>query len=85
MGDFNRIDSSLIQRASDGLHLVQGVLVADCMHAVAQGDVRDIEFFARVESHCKTPRARSIACAMRSAVANAAEVMMSRLPAYAGR
>ncbi|MDT4873851.1 hypothetical protein FQZ97_1091170 [compost metagenome] len=81
VGDFDGVDTGLIQRAGDGLHVLQRVLVADRVAAVAQGDVGDIEFLAGVEGHGDSPQALSIDWAMRSAVASAAEVMMSRLPA----
>ena len=54
------------------------VLVADGVHAVAQGDVADVE----LPGHRWAPVVSSCSCiAMRSAVARAADVMMSRFPA----
>ena len=74
MRDLDRVDPRRVERGGDGTHLVQAVLVTHGMAAVAQGHVGDIEFLA---VHAEAPIAR----AMRSAVASAAEVMMSRLPA----
>ncbi|MOA18269.1 hypothetical protein D3C78_1385750 [compost metagenome] len=77
VGHFDGVDFRQIEGAGNRLNVIERVLVADRVHAVAQGDVGDIEFLA---VHGSSPQAR-IDCAMRSAVASAAEVMMSRLPA----
>ncbi|MNH25669.1 hypothetical protein D3C79_856840 [compost metagenome] len=74
MGDFDGVDLGAIQRRGDGTHVIQRILMTDGVHAVPQGYVTDIELLA---VHTDAP----IACAMRSAVASAAEVIMSRLPA----
>ena len=78
VGDFDRVDLGLVQGAGDVLHVLQRILMAHRMAAVAQGHVGDVEFSCR---SCRSPQACCIDCAMRSAVAKAAEVMMSRLPA----
>ncbi len=69
MRDLDRIDPGRIEGARDGAYRIQPVLMADGVHAVAQGDILDIELL-----HAATPSASF------SAVARAAEVMMSRLP-----
>ncbi|MDT4826956.1 hypothetical protein FQZ97_602820 [compost metagenome] len=46
MGDFNGVHLRRIQGAGDGLHLVEGILVADGVAAVAQGHVGDVELLA---------------------------------------
>ncbi|MNM69773.1 hypothetical protein D3C81_813860 [compost metagenome] len=87
VGDFDGVDLGLVQRAGDVLHVLDRVLVAHGVAAVAQGDVGDVQLLAGIEGHGGAPYAfcscgwDSIDCAMRSAVASAAEVMMSRLPA----
>ena len=82
MGHFDGVDPGLIQRAGDLLHLRQGILVTNSVHTIAQRHVRDIKFFT---VHAVAPAALFIAPAICSAVASAAEVIISRLPAYAGR
>ena len=57
--------------------------VADGVHAVAQGDVLDEDGGAHAWASWSSADASR--AAMRSATCSAAEVMMSRLPAYAGR
>ncbi len=81
VGHFDGVDLGQVQGAGDVLHVLDRVLVANRVAAVAQGDVGDIKFLAGVEGHGDSPQALSIDWAMRSAVASAAEVMMSRLPA----
>ncbi len=81
MGHLDGIDARQVQRAGNGLDLRQRILVANGMAAIAQGHVGDIELLARVACHGASPQPWFIAWAMRSAVASAAEVMMSRLPA----
>ena len=81
MRDLDRVHLGPVERAGDRLHLFDGVLVADCVHAVAQGNVLDVELGrGRVEDHAPSPCA-AMRCAIFSAVLSAAEVMMSRLPA----
>ncbi|MNG35646.1 hypothetical protein D3C84_1224400 [compost metagenome] len=81
MGDFDGVDLGLVQGAGDVLHVLDRVLVAHGMAAVAQGHVGDVQLLARVEGHGASPQPLIMERAMRSAVASAAEVMMSRLPA----
>ncbi|MCY1535092.1 hypothetical protein D9M68_704830 [compost metagenome] len=51
VGDFDGVDPGRIQRTGDGAHVVEAVLVADGMAAVAQGDVGDVELLAGIERH----------------------------------
>ncbi|MCY1298924.1 hypothetical protein D9M70_484330 [compost metagenome] len=51
VGDFDGVDPGRIQRTGDGTHVVEAVLVADRMAAVAQGDVGDVELLAGIERH----------------------------------
>ena len=81
VGDFDGIDLGLVERASDLHGLLDAVLVANGVRAVAQGDVGDVELLVRIEGHACSPQADRMRAAMRSAVVLAAEVMMSRLPA----
>ena len=46
VGHFDGIDAGLVEGASDGLDLVEAVLVADRMAAITQGDVGDIQLLA---------------------------------------
>ncbi len=43
MRDLNRIHPSPVERPSNVTHGIEGILMADGMHAVAQGDVLDVE------------------------------------------
>ena len=81
MGDFDGVDPRRVERLRDGGHLLEAVLVPDGVHAVAQGDVADVELVVMLGSSGNFGGGE----AMRSAVALAADVMMSRFPAYAGR
>ena len=84
MSDLNGVNLGLIKRLGNRLDVIEAVLMADRVHSIAKRDVLDVELGClRIESHAATlPRIRS---AIFSAVLSAAEVMMSRLPAYAGR
>lgn len=95
VGDLDGGDPGGVQGGGDGTGLLDGVAVPHGVHAVAQGDVLDVQrgrggFLARpggggvVGAHRVAPSVERCA-AMRSAVRSAAEVMMSRFPAYAGR
>ncbi|MNL79965.1 hypothetical protein D3C87_2066920 [compost metagenome] len=76
MGDLDGVDLGAIQGASDGLDMVEAILVADGVHPVPQGHVLYIELGrGGIEGHV------AILSAIFSAVLSAAEVMMSRLPA----
>src|SRR3546814_9604333 len=78
------IDLGLIKGFRDLANMIETILMADRMHAVAQRHVLDIEFGSGGEAgHSAALRARS--STRRSAVLSAADVMMSRLPAEAGR
>ncbi|MNT44197.1 hypothetical protein D3C72_1807140 [compost metagenome] len=78
--DLDAVDPGAVQRAGDVLNVLDRVLVANGMAAIAQGHVGDMDFLAG-GAHARAPSTLSSDCAMRSAVASAAEVMMSRLPA----
>ncbi len=74
--------------------MVDAIHVADGVHAIAQGDVLDIELVARLDVECAghvlilrgralqaaTVLPWAMRCASSSPVALAAAVMMSRLP-----
>ena len=78
MGDFDAADAGLVERAGDLPDLVERIAVADGMHAVAQRGVLNVNLAVRVHIH---DQAAFLSSTRRSAVASAAEVMMSRLPA----
>ena len=76
MRNLDGIDLRLVERTGDRPDVVKPILVADGMHAVAEGDVLDVELgLGWIEGHA------AILSAIFSAVFIAAEVMMSRLPA----
>ena len=81
MGNLDGIDAGLIQRPGDCFDMIDAIAMANGpSHAVAQGDILDIEPVAVwVEPHATASARR--AAAIFSAVARAADVMMSRLPA----
>ncbi len=76
MGDFDCVDSGRIERPADVPNVVESVLMADGVHAIAQRHVLNVEIGV---VHAGTP------VAICSAVLIAADVMMSRLPAYGGQ
>jgi hypothetical protein len=76
VGDLDGVHPGPVECGHDVADLGGGVAVPDGVHAVPQGHVLDVE--VHLLTH---PRSS----AMRSAVRRAAEVMMSRLPAYSGR
>jgi hypothetical protein len=47
MGDLDCVDACVVKRLGDRLHMVDAIHVADGVHAIAQGDVLDIELVAR--------------------------------------
>ena len=51
VGDFDRIDLGLVQSAGDVLHVLQRVLMANRVAAIAQGHVADVDFFAGIKGH----------------------------------
>ena len=77
VGDLDRVHPCRVQRGGDFGGLRQAVLVAYRVHPVTQRDVADVERLG----HCGAPTLLIEWAAMRSAVASAAEVMMSRFPA----
>src|SRR5690606_33168611 len=82
VGDFDGVDVGLVQRTGDVPHVFQGVLMADGVAAIAQGHVGDVDFLVWIEAHGASPQPLFMAlfkidCAMRSAVASAADVIMS--------
>ena len=78
MRDFNATDAGLVERAGDLPDLIQRIAVADGMHAIAQCGVLNVNLAVWIHIH---DQAAFLSCTRRSAVASAAEVMMSRLPA----
>ena len=85
MGDFDGVHTGRIQRRGDRGHLLQAVLVPYRVHPVTEGDVADVERSAGGVGHSGAPTVLIEWAAICSAVASAADVMMSRFPAYAGR
>ena len=84
--NFDRIDLGVVQRLADRFDVIETVLMADGVHAVAQCDVLDVDLLFFVDCHDQILQAVAMRRSMtRSAVRNAADVMMSRLPAYFGR
>src|SRR5688500_5670520 len=79
VADFNRVHACAIERRGNPPHIAHGILMANRVHAVAQSDVLDVQTV-----HTITCRA-AYDSASRSPVRSAADVMMSRLPAYFGR
>jgi len=82
--NFNGVDTSVVERSRNGAGLVDGVLVTNGMATVAQRDIRDVEFLGQRISPQRPEASVSVVsrrAARRSAVASAALVMMSRLPA----
>ena len=80
VADLDSVDSGGVECARDLDDLVERVLVAQRVHSVAQSDVLNVEPSSVLHD---APWKRRLA--RRSPVLSAAEVMMSRLPAYAGR
>ena len=79
MGDLDDLDAGRVQGVHGGPDLLLGELVRHGVAAVAQGGVGD----AQVIAHAGISAARR--SPMTSPTWAAAEVMMSRLPAYSGR
>ena len=84
--DLDRGDARGVQGRDDVLDLVDGVLVPHRVHPVAQRDVLHVDLmshgFRVLRRRCVHARPRETSS---SAVRSAAEVMMSRFPAYSGR
>ncbi len=79
MGNLDDLDAGRVQGVHGGPDLLLGELVRHGVAAVAQGGVGD----AQVVAHAGTSAARR--SPMTSPTWAAADVMMSRLPAYPGR
>ena len=75
--DLDRVHPGGVQRGGDFGGLRQAVLMPYRVHPVTQRDVTEVKRLG----HLGTPTVRVEWAAMRSAVASAAEVMMSRFPA----
>ena len=57
MCDLDRIDLSLVERLRDRLDVIDAILMADCVHPVAQSDVLNVELGGdRVEGHRMSPQ-----------------------------
>ena len=81
--DFDRIHARAIERSRDSRDVGKRILMTDGVHAIAQRDVLNVE---RAVLHAiAPPLTTDPAVASRSPVRSAADVMMSRLPAYFGR
>ncbi|MCY1338203.1 hypothetical protein D9M69_240540 [compost metagenome] len=83
MRDLDRIHTGCVERGGNAAHVIQAVLVADGVAAVAQSDIRDIKLLVQIHV-CLLLHGQAAArlvSARRSAQASAALVMMSRLPA----
>ncbi len=79
----DRIDAGVIERLRDHPDAVGPVHMQDRMHSVSERDILYVERLGNgIESHAA---ALPACCTITSAAAFAAEVMMSRLPAYLGR
>ena len=86
VGHFDRVDLGFVEGLADCLDVIEAVLVADGVHPVPQGDVLDVDLLFFVDCHNPVLQAVAMRRSMtRSAVRMAADVMMSRLPAYFGR
>ncbi|MPN37980.1 hypothetical protein SDC9_185501 [bioreactor metagenome] len=95
VGHLDDVHAGCVEGAGDVLDLVEGELVADRVRPVAQRGVDDARGVRLVRiqrvlggAHARTPSwdaPASMRSASRSPVRVAAEVMMSRLPAYSGR
>ncbi len=83
VGDFDRIHAGTIEGGRDPRDIAEGILMPDGVHAIAKRDVLDVKF--AVSHAIAPPVTADPAVARRSPVRSAAEVMMSRLPAYLGR
>ena len=80
MRHLDGIDPRRVQRGGDSRDMVDAIEMADRMHAIAQRDILDIEMTGIGIEHQAT-RCMSMRPAIFSAVRNAADVMISRLPA----
>jgi hypothetical protein len=82
MRHLDGVDTGGVEGEADRLEIVNGILVADGVHAIAQRHVLEVEPLGGPEvgsvGHTATP---CRVCASRSPARSAAEVMMSRLPA----
>ena len=114
MSNLDGIDTGAVERPRDDDGLVDGVLMPNGMHPVAQDDIGDVQPLALISAvvisavvisavvtgrvvvnvfGCRCHRGFSVRSgrtmvgppAIVSAKASAAEVMMSRFPAYASR
>src|SRR5690606_28467195 len=96
VGDLDGVHSGGVQRPGDAPHLVHSVTMPYRVHAVPEGDVLHVDGRPvlglagarprrRLGRHELTPWVGAPRWAMRSATRSAADVMMSRFPAYAGR
>src|SRR5690242_16424623 len=84
--DLDDGNAGFVQRLGDRAHLGARELVAHRMRAIAQAAIGDAWSFAMpCCAHALTSFPLSKRCAMTSPTRLAAEVMISRLPAYFGR
>src|SRR5262249_19224910 len=84
--DLDRIDAAPIESRGDACSLLERARVTDGVHAVTERDVLNVEAgWVHVTGPAASAERVAAMAARRSPVRNAAEVMMSRLPAYFGK
>ena len=79
------VNSALIEGEGDGRYMLGRIPVPYGVHAVPKGDVLDVKLVDCRIKHGQAAMGASLRTAIFSAVRRAAEVMISRLPAKAGR
>ena len=86
MRHFDCVDAGVVKGDANCLEIPHRVLVTNGVHTVAKRHVLQIESSGRLKVGSEAHRVTLwTVCASLSAVRSAAEVIMSRLPAYAGR
>src|SRR3546814_18196791 len=80
MRHLDRVDPGIVQRLCDRRNMIQPIQVTDRVHAVAPGDVLNIELLAvDIKAHAAALRPSSFA-AISPALALAATVQLSKVP-----
>ena len=86
VGNFYGIDAGFIERLGNRGNMIHAIEMANRVHAIAQRHILDVDLLPRgIKDFATHAAAPNLSCAMRWPVASAAEVMMSRFPAYFGR